>query len=117
MKNSRHRYIAFRTSRFPSVGDNESLLVEAILSKLRERPRADGPIGFRFRVIEYNATTCKGIVRVVPHTAVERMKKLISSFNQNHGDPLDMNILGVSGTLRATRRKYMNHREQGANQK
>jgi RNase P/RNase MRP subunit POP5 len=117
MKNSRHRYIAFRTSRFPSVDNSEPFLVEAILNKLRERPRADGPIGFRFRVIEYNIATCKGIIRVVPHTAVERLKKLMSNLNQDHGDPLDMHILGVSGTLRAIRRKYMNYREQGINQK
>ncbi len=117
MKNSRRRYIAFRTSRFPSVRDCESLLVETILSKLRERPRADGPIGFRFRVIEYDAARCKGIVRVVPHTAVEGMKKLISDMNQTHGDPLDMYVLGVSGTLKAIRRKYMNHEEQEINQK
>jgi RNase P/RNase MRP subunit POP5 len=107
MKTSRHRYIAIQAIKFPRVEDSKSSLVEAILSKLRERSKPEEPIGFRFRVIEYDDASSKGIVRITPHTAIEKTKKLISSINQIHGQPLEMHILGTSGTIKALRRKYM----------
>jgi RNase P/RNase MRP subunit POP5 len=44
---------------------------------------------------------------------VEKIRKLILSVNHYHGEPLEIHILGVSGTLRALRRKYM--RKQAEN--
>jgi RNase P/RNase MRP subunit POP5 len=65
------------------------------------------PIGFRFRVIDYDDKTSQGIVKVTPHTAVEKIRKLVSSINQLHGQPVKMSILRTSGTIKALRRKYM----------
>jgi RNase P/RNase MRP subunit POP5 len=113
MKTSRHRYIAIQPIKLPTAEDGKSLLVEVILCKLRERPRLEEPIGFRFRVIEYDDASSKGIIRITPHTAVEKIRKLILSVNHYHGEPLEIHILGVSGTLRALRRKYM--RKQAEN--
>jgi RNase P/RNase MRP subunit POP5 len=87
--------------------DSKSLLVEAVLTKIGERPKPKEPIGFKFKVIEYDDTSSKWIVRITPHTAVEKMKKLISSINQFHAQPLEMHVLGTSGTIKAIRRKYM----------
>lgn len=107
MKTFRHRYVVILAIRFPTGEDGKSLLVEALLSKIRERSKPKEPIGFRFRVIEYDNASSKGIVRITPHTAVEKIRKLISSINQFHGQPLEMHILGTSGTIKALRRKYM----------
>jgi RNase P/RNase MRP subunit POP5 len=107
MKTSRHRYIAIQPVKLQTAEDSKSLLVEVILGKLRERSRPEEPIGFRFRVIEYDDASSKGIIRITPHTAVQKIRKLILSVNQFHGEPLEIHILGVSGTLRALRRKYM----------
>jgi RNase P/RNase MRP subunit POP5 len=63
------------------------------------------PIGFRFRVIEFDSTNGIGIVRITPHTASEKAKKLFSSINQFHGQSLEIRILGTSGTLKALRRR------------
>jgi hypothetical protein len=75
MKTSRHRYIAIQPIKLPTAEDGKSLLVEVILCKLRERPRLEEPIGFRFRVIEYDDASSKGIIRITPHTAVEKIRK------------------------------------------
>ena len=96
-----------QTTRLPTGEDGKSSLVDAILGKIRERSTPEEPIGFRFRVIDYDAKTSRGIVKVTPHTAVRKIGKLVSSVNQFHGQPVKMSILGTSGTIKALRRKYM----------
>jgi RNase P/RNase MRP subunit POP5 len=107
MKTYRHRYAVIQTTRLPTGEDNKSSLANAILGKIRERSIPLEPIGFRFRVIDYDDEISRGIIKITPHTAVEKMRKLVSSINQFHGQPVKMNILGMSGTIKALRRKYM----------
>jgi RNase P/RNase MRP subunit POP5 len=107
MKTFRHRYIVVQALRLPPCDDRESLLVEAVLTKIGEQPKPKEPIGFRFRVIEYDEASIKWIVRITPHTAVEKMKKLISTINQFRAQPLEMHVIGTSGTIKALKRRYM----------
>jgi RNase P/RNase MRP subunit POP5 len=107
MKTFRHRYILIQAIRSPNGEDGKSLLAEALLNKIGEWSKPREPIGFKFRVIEYDDASSKWIVRITPHTAVEKMKKLISSINRYHAQPLEMQTLGTSGTIKALRRKYM----------
>jgi RNase P/RNase MRP subunit POP5 len=107
MKNFRHRYIAVQALGLPPSDDSKSLLVEAVLRKIGEQPKPKEPIGFRFKVIEYDEASQKWIIKITPHTAVEKMKKLISTVNQFHTQPLEMRVLGTSGTIKALKRKYM----------
>jgi len=109
MKTFRHRYIVVQALRLPSSDDNKSILVEAVLRKIGERPNLKEPIGFRFRVVEYDETSLRWIVRITPHTAVQKMKKIISGINQFHTQPLEMSVLGTSGTIKALKRKYMRY--------
>jgi RNase P/RNase MRP subunit POP5 len=104
MKNTRHRYIAFEISKTPEVCPARSSVIEAIISRLRVTKNQ--PSGFRFRLVDYDSTGLKGIVKTIPHTAVEWMKNLISSINEIYSKRATISILGTSGTLKALRSKY-----------
>nr|MDO8135226.1 Rpp14/Pop5 family protein [Candidatus Njordarchaeum guaymaensis] len=112
MKRTRRRYIAFEVSKTSPVDDSKSSLIKAILNRLRERSTAEEHLRAKFHVIEYDAARSKGIIRIVPHSAVEEMKKLILSVDEISGYHVETHILGTSGTLRATRRKYMKYQKR-----
>lgn len=111
MKQTRHRYIAFEVKKTSPVDDTKSSLIRAILDRLRERSVTEGHFAARFQVIEYDATRSKGIIRIVPHSAVDEMKNVIMSVNEISGRRVETHILGTSGTLKATRRKYMKYQQ------
>jgi RNase P/RNase MRP subunit POP5 len=67
----------------------------------------DRPPRFRFRLIDYDAYTHKGIVKAMPHTATGFMKDLMLSVNELCGKKATIRILGTSGTLRALKGKYL----------
>jgi RNase P/RNase MRP subunit POP5 len=112
LKQIRRRYIAFEVSKTSPVDDSQSSLIKAILNRLRERSTTEGYLRARFHVIEYDTLRSKGIIRIVPHSAVEEMKKLILSVDEIAGHRVQTRILGTSGTLKATRRKYMKYQER-----
>jgi RNase P/RNase MRP subunit POP5 len=112
MRQTRHRYIAFEVRKVCPVDDTKASLIRAILGKLRERSPAEGYFGAKFNVIEYDAARSKGIIKIVPHIAVEKMKSLILSVDDISGCHVETRVLGTSGTLKATRRKYMKYQER-----
>nr|MDO8100914.1 Rpp14/Pop5 family protein [Candidatus Njordarchaeota archaeon] len=111
MKQTRRRYIAFEVSKTSRVDDSKSSLVKAIFNGLRERSTTEGYLRGKLQVIEYDPARAKGIIRIVPHTAVEEMKKLILAVDEVSGHHVETRILGTSGTLRATRRRYMKYQK------
>jgi RNase P/RNase MRP subunit POP5 len=111
MKTVKHRYIAFGINQQPEACITSSSLIQAVVGKLRLA--RDQPEGSRFRILQYDAMQMKGIVRSTPQTAVEWIKNLMRSVSEINGNPVDIQILGTSGTLKALRNKYL----EGADQK
>jgi len=111
MKQIRHRYIAFEVSKTSRINDSKSSLIKAIFNMLRERSSTGGFLRVKFQVIEYDPAKARGIIRIVPHAAVEEMKKLILAIDEVSGHHVETRILGTGGTLRATRRKYMKYQK------
>lgn len=85
----RRRYIAFE-----SVGETEIHEVLRTVSSLRaSRPRTEQP---NLKLVLYNESSRRGLIRC-GHKQVEEIKASMPFFR----------VLGVSGTIRAAKRKFL----------
>lgn len=59
-----------------------------------------------FRIISYDQT--KGMIIVkCSHRAVDMIKLSLASLVEIEGKPINLQVIGVSGTIRALRRKFL----------
>lgn len=106
----RHRYVAFEVGSVSTDRDGKSAIARAILNKIKERSNMAQQGRFEFRVIDYDSSKSRGIIKVIPHSAIEEIKKLVLSINEINNHPTELRILGVSGTIKSLRGKYMSDR-------
>ena len=100
----RKRYLAFRVVSEQPVngGDVMDAVWKAVLQLFGEYGASQASLS----LIEYNSQKNYVIVGC-SHTAVEMARASIASITEMNGKPAAIHVLGVSGTLRALRKKTL----------
>lgn len=103
MKLYRNRYTAFKiiSEAIFSADDIVHCIWRTLLGLYGEV----GASRTNFWLIEYSPETGHGILRCT-HTSIDMMKSVLATITDLNGFPLIINILGVSGTIKGTRRFF-----------
>jgi len=101
---TRRRYLAFKVSgcRNFSKGDLSNEIAQEMLNLPKESKISEGSV----RVIQYEQGIGLGIIRC-SHTFVDRFKLVLRSMRRVSGKPVAIGVIGVSGTVRSLKRKYL----------
>lgn len=101
---TRRRYLAFKVSgcRDFSKRDLSNEIAQEMLNLPRESKISEGSV----RVIQYNQGIGLGIIRC-GHTFVDRFKLVLRKMRRVSGKPVAIDVIGVSGTVRSLKRKYL----------
>lgn len=107
----KRRYIAFRVKNSYNFSKNEirdtltsSILKRREFSELRKR----GP-----RLIDYDKRYGAGIIRC-GHRDLNEVKSSLINIDKISGKDVTMRVIGVSGTIKALRRKFLTKLEAPA---
>jgi RNase P/RNase MRP subunit POP5 len=99
----RKRYVGFRlASSQPYTRHQVVRLIFSELSTLKPARDRDTHI----RLIDYDADQSWGIV-MCDHRSVDQIRVLVHHINTTHEGQLALQIVGVSGTLKALKRKLL----------
>jgi RNase P/RNase MRP subunit POP5 len=98
----RRRYIAFESMREASVPD----VLQTINFLRAGRPKAEQPM---LKLVLYDENSRLGLLRC-GHKQVDEIKASMSSAEENHAKMISFRVLGVSGTIRAAKRKFLMRR-------
>jgi len=98
----RKRYLAFKIVSDQSV--NKRDVADAVWNAVLRLFGEYGASQTNLALIEYDQEKCWGIIRC-SHRAVEMVRASIASVTEINEKPVAIHILGVSGTLKALRRK------------
>lgn len=107
----RRRYIAFKltTKSIPT----RRWILENLTRTLPQPDSQHQPHFDYLRVIEYDDKTGLGIIRC-GHKALDAIRVSIGKMPYASQDIIDAEVLGVSGTLKALRRKFLkNNKDDG----
>ena len=98
----RRRYIAFEVS---GAGVSKSDLAKTFnfLSNRIRRPGAGDPMP---RLALYDVSSLRGLLRC-GHKQVDVLKSAMAGINRIGGKRATLKVLGVSGTIRAAKRKFL----------
>jgi len=104
VKSARRRYIAFKLSgaQIFSKMDLSTELTQKMLRVSNESKIGEGSI----RVIRYDQLAGLGIIRC-SHKSVDRVKLALKNLRMISGKPVKIDVIGVSGTIRVLKRKYV----------
>lgn len=105
----RRRYLALRVlgEHFVSKRDVVDAVWSAVLQLFGEYGASQASLTF----IEYNSDRSWGIVRC-SHRALEMVRASVASVTEINGKPVAIDVLGVSGTLKALRKKVLLKRQE-----
>ena len=95
----RRRYIAFESTREASVSD----VLRTINFLRASRPKAEQSM---LKLILYDENSRRGLLRC-GHKQVDEIKASVLSAGENHAKMISFRVLGVSGTIRAAKRKFL----------
>jgi RNase P/RNase MRP subunit POP5 len=96
---NRRRYIAFESTGEASVSD-----ILKIINFLRtSRRKAEQSM---LKLVLYDENSRLGLLRC-GHKQVDEIKASMSSAGENHAKMISFRVLGVSGTIRAAKRKFL----------
>ncbi len=100
----RRRYIAFLVKSDLPLSRRD--IGEALIPEMmRQSNRSEMETG-KVRLINYDETTCIGIIRC-GHLAVGAIRSYLSKVDNIHEKRAAVQVIGISGTIRALRRKLM----------
>jgi RNase P/RNase MRP subunit POP5 len=94
----KRRYIAFESMGEASVTD----IIRAINSLRAGRPMLGQSVG----LVLYDESSKKGLLRC-DHSQVGEIKALISGEEKVGTETMSLKVLGVSGTIKAAKRKFL----------
>ncbi len=101
IRKHKKRYLGFYIPSFSQLTKHQ------LLSRfMRELPMTPRP---RVRIIEYCAATGVGIL-LCDHIYLPQLRQVFESFSKTSTKPHPIHLLGVSGTLKALRRKFLNNK-------
>ncbi|UCE16839.1 MAG: ribonuclease P protein component 2 [Candidatus Bathyarchaeota archaeon] len=100
----RRRYLALRVLSEQSISKRD--VMDAVWNAFLQLFGEHGASQTNLTFIEYNSEKSCGIVRC-SHKTVEMVRASIASITEINGKPVAIDILGVSGTLKALREKVL----------
>jgi len=100
----RRRYLAFRVLSEQSISKRD--IVDAVWNAVLQLIGEYGASQTNLTFIEYNSEKSCGIVRC-SHKAVEMVRASVASVTEINGKPVAIDVLGVSGTLKALRERVL----------
>lgn len=104
VKPARRRYLAFKVSGAHNFSkrDLSDEIAQRRLNVFNESEIGGGSI----RVIQYDQLAGLGIVGC-GHKSVDKVKLILRKVRAISGKPVTIDVIGVSGTVRALKRKYV----------
>ena len=100
----RKRYLAFRVASEHSA--NKRDVADAVWNAILKLFGEYGASQTHLALIEYNQEKRWGIIRC-SHRTVEMVRAAVASITEINRKPVALHVLGVSGTLKALRRKVL----------
>jgi len=100
----RRRYLALRVVSEQHV--NERAVMDAVWNAVLELFGEYGASQTNVSLIEYEPQRNYAVVRC-SHTALERVRASVASVTEIDGKPAVIHVIGVSGTLKALRKKAL----------
>jgi len=100
----RRRYLALRVLSEQSIGKGD--IVDAVWNAVLQLFGEYGASQANLMFIEYNSEKGWGIVRC-SHKALEMVRASVASITEINGKPVAIDVLGVSGTLKALRKRVL----------
>ncbi|NIR86895.1 hypothetical protein GWO13_04685 [Candidatus Bathyarchaeota archaeon] len=100
----RRRYLALRVLSEESVSKRD--VVDAVWKAVLQLFGEYGASRTNLTFIEYNSERSWGIVRC-SHKAVDMVRASVASLTEINGKPVAIDVLGVSGTLKALRKRVL----------
>jgi len=100
----RRRYLAIKVLSEQSISKRE--IVDAVWNAVLQLFGEYGASQTNLTFIEYNSEKSWGIVRC-SHRALEMVRASVASVIEINGKPVAIDVLGVSGTLKALRKKVL----------
>jgi len=98
----RRRYFALRVLSEQYISERD--LLDAVWNAVLQLFGEHGASQTNLTLIEYNSEKSRGIVRC-SHKAVEIVRASVASITEINEKPVVIDVLGVSGTLEALRKK------------
>lgn len=104
VKPVRRRYMAFKVSGTHNFSKRDlyNAFTQKMLNVFNKSEIGEGPI----RVIRYDQLAGLGIIRC-GHKSVDKVKLVLKKVRIISGKPVTIDVIGVSGTIRALKRKYV----------
>jgi len=100
----RRRYLALKVLSEQPIGKRH--IVDAVWNAVFQLFGEYGASQTNLTFIEYNSEKSWGIVRC-SHRALEMIRASVASVTEINGKPVAIDVLGVSGTLKALRKKVL----------
>ena len=100
----RRRYLALKVVSEQRVGERD--VMDALWSALLKLFGEYGASQANINLIEYYPQRNYAVVRC-SHTALERVRASITSVTKINGEPASIHVMGVSGTVKALRKKVL----------
>ena len=101
-EHERRRYLAIKVLSEQSISKRD--IVDAVWNAVLQLFGEYGASQTNLTFIEYNSEKSWGIVRC-SHRALEMVRASVASVTEINGKPVAIDVLGVSGTLKALRKK------------
>jgi ribonuclease P/MRP protein subunit POP5 len=100
----RKRYLAFRVASEQSVRKRD--VADAVWKAILQLFGEYGASQTHLTLVEYDQEKSLGIIRC-SHRTVEMVRAAVASVTEIKEKPVTLHVLGVSGTLKALRRKVL----------
>lgn len=100
----RRRYLAIKVLSEQSISKRD--IVDVVWNAVLQLFGEYGASQTNLTFIEYNSEKSWGIVRC-SHRALEMVRASVASVTEINGKPVAIDVLGVSGTLKALRKKVL----------
>ncbi len=100
----RRRYLAIKVLSEQSISKRD--IVDVVWNRVLQLFGEYGASQTNLTFIEYNSEKSWGIVRC-SHRALEMVRASVASVTEINGKPVAIDVLGVSGTLKALRKKVL----------
>ena len=100
----RRRYLALKVVSEQRLGERD--VMDALWNALLKLFGEYGASQANINLIEYDPQRNYAVVRC-SHTALERVRASITSVTKINGEPVSIHVMGVSGTIKALRKKVL----------
>jgi len=104
VKSIRKRYLAFKVSGFRNF--SKRALSNEIFQRMSDTYDKSEIGERRIKVMRYDRLAGLGIIRC-GHRSANEVKSILKGLHTISGRPVAIDVIGISGTIRALKRKYL----------